>query len=169
MAARQEWNFTTDGEKNYNVVFEKNRYVSVNGSEPVKIAKIRAKENSVLENVYDVDLGDGQVAKLCVKKNQAALVYNGKDVNTGATHEIKDVPKWVYIFEGLYILNFFLIMGGALGVVVSMASMLASASIAVNKKMNTVVKILLCIILYVVVTIISYTVATGLTSLIEGL
>ena len=68
MANKREWNFT-EGENTYNVVFEKNKLISVNGSEPVKISKLKSKESNILEAVYDVDLGDGKVAKLCMRKS----------------------------------------------------------------------------------------------------
>ena len=163
MANKREWNFT-EGENTYNVVFEKNKLISVNGSEPVKISKLKSKESNILEAVYDVDLGDGKVAKLCMRKKEFTLVYDGKNVENGQPYEITNVPKWAFVFEVLYIVNFFLIMGGALGVCVSLIGAMVSATIASNKKMNGAIKILSCIGLYVVLTVISYFVASSLAA-----
>ena len=163
MANKREWNFT-EGENTYNVTFEKNKFISVNGSEPVKIAKIKSKESNILEAVYDVDLGDGKIAKLCMRKKEFTLVYDGKNVESGQPYEITNVPKWAFVFEVLYIVNFFLIMGGALGACVSLIGAVVSATIASNKKMNGVVKVVLCIGLYAVLTVISYFVASSVAA-----
>jgi hypothetical protein len=163
MANKREWNFT-EGENTYNVVFEKNKLISVNGSEPVKIAKLKSKESNILEAVYDVDLGDGKVAKLCMRKKEFTLVYDGKNVENGQPYEIINVPKWAFVFEVLYIVNFFLIMGGAVGACVSLIGAVVSATIASNKKMNNVAKILACVALYAVLTVISFFVASSVAA-----
>ena len=162
MANKREWNFT-EGENSYNVTFEKNKLISVNGSEPVKIAKLKSKESNILEAVYDVDLGDGKIAKLCMRKKEFTLVYDGKNVENGQPYEITNVPKWAFVFEVLYIVNFFVVMGGALGACVSLIGAVVSATIASNKKMNGVVKVICCIALYAVLTAVSFFVAYNAT------
>ena len=144
MANKREWNFT-EGENSYNVTFEKNKLISVNGSEPVKIAKLKSKESNILEAVYDVDLGDGKIAKLCMRKKEFTLV-----------------------FEVLYIVNFFVVMGGALGACVSLIGAVVSATIASNKKMNGVVKVICCIALYAVLTVVSFFVAYNATAALKN-
>ncbi len=156
MSKRKEWNFSTDGENNFNVVFVDNKYVSVNGGEEIKIQKIKAKESNMLEAVFDVDLGNGQIAKLCCLKKDVTLVYDGKNVETGAYYEITRIPKWAYVFVSLYVVNFFFILGGAMGICVGFICSMISSSIASNENKSMVARVISCIVLYVIVTLISY-------------
>ena len=155
MANTREWNFSTDGENSFKVVFEKNKLVSVNGGEAVKVAKLKSKDSNMLETVYDVDLGNGQIAKLCIRKKEATLVYDGKNVETGQEYVVTQIPKWAYVFVALYVVNFFLIIGGALGGAINMASAVISATIASNTKKNAAIRVISCIVIYVVVTALS--------------
>ena len=158
-----EWSFSI-GNKNYNVLFEKRKFISVNGEDAIKIAKLKSKESNILETVHDVDLGDGKVAKLCMRKKEFTLVYDGKNLENGRPYEITDVPKWAFVFEVLYIVNFFLIMGGAVGACVSLIGAVVSATIASNKKMNNVAKVLASVALYAVLTVISFFVASSVAA-----
>ncbi|MBR6149397.1 MAG: hypothetical protein IKQ44_13725 [Lachnospiraceae bacterium] len=159
MANTKEWNFSTDAENSFKVVFEKNKLVSVNGGEAVKIAKLKSKDSNMLEAVYDVDLGNGQIAKLCVRKNVPTLVYDGKNVENGQKYEVTQIPKWAYVFVALYVVNFFFIIGGALGGAINMASAVISTTIASNTKKNAAIRVISCIVIYVVVTAVSLVVA----------
>ncbi len=157
-----EWSFSI-GKQNYNVLFENGKLISVNGAEAVKIAKLKSKESNMLEAVYDVDLGNGQIAKLCIRKKEATLIYEGKNLENGQKYEIIQIPKWAYVFVALYVVNFFLIIGGALGGAINMASAVISATIASDSKKNATVRVIQCILIYVVVTFVSFFLASAIT------
>lgn len=160
MAKVKTWNFNTTDGTSVEVSLRKNTWISVNGGEEVHAKKIKNKEDSnAFETVFDIALPNGEVAKLFCSTTQKHLVYNGKDVNTGEAYEVEKIPGWEWVFIVLYIVNFALILGGALGAVVNLFAAAASVRIATRSKKSTGMKVLLSILLFVGVLVLSLLVA----------
>lgn len=71
------------------------------------------------------------------------LVINGKDCATGEDYSSPEkLPAWVYVFFILHAVN---LMNGVIGALLAIAGVSLTVSIASNKKLNTVVKLLLCL------------------------
>ena len=165
MANKASWVFSPDGYNNVNVVLDKNK-LSVNGSKPVKISKLRkGKESNSAEAVYDVDLINGLIAQLCVKNGNPVLVYEGRDVNTGNVYEVSKAAKWSWVFYILYIVNFVVLIGGAIGGAISGGMIALTIGISANKKNSTITNIIISTVLYLVVTVIEVLLAFSIISL----
>ncbi|MCR5415870.1 MAG: hypothetical protein K6E79_03640 [Pseudobutyrivibrio sp.] len=152
MAKTKIWNFFKADGTPVNVTLNKNRFVSVNGGPEMKLNTLKAPEGSFAEKVFNVPVGNGEYAKLCVKNNQV-LTYNGFNVETGEAYTPMELPKWAYVFVVLYVMNFFLVIGGAIGGAISAGFAFLTATIASDRKMSTGLRVFLCILLYIGVTI----------------
>lgn len=170
MAKTREWNIITETGESIRVTLEKKQII-VNGNTPIALKTAKSTESSILETVYDIPLGNGEIAKLCIGTfdGKYVLVYNGTDVETGLEHKIADVPKWIFIFVALYVINFFVVLGGALGGAIAMAALAASARIAANQEKSKAFRYIMCILIYVGVTIVSLIIAFGVGSLLNRL
>ncbi|MCR5508877.1 MAG: hypothetical protein K6F34_09325 [Lachnospiraceae bacterium] len=171
MAKVREWNFATNDGRNVKVAWEK-KNIRVNDGEPVKLTSLKSAESSVLETVYEIGIGNGESAKLCLStlngKNKI-LTYNGRDVETGMEHEIPVVPNWIYVFFALFIVNWFLIVGGALGVLINMGGFALCGKVASKQDKSTGYRVLMCAIIYVGFTLLGLGLAIGLRVLLDGM
>ncbi|WP_027208334.1 hypothetical protein [Butyrivibrio hungatei] len=158
MAKTREWLFNTSTGMPVRVTLNKNKLVSVNGSPETKVMALKSPESNFAERVFDIPLGNGEIAKLCVR-NKQVLVYNGRNVETGEEYKTIQLPKWVYVFVVLYIVNFFVLLGGALGGATSAIGAYASANISADEKRNTLTKVLFCVLLYLGISIVSFLLA----------
>ena len=104
----------------------------------------------------DLHLADVKPARLPVR-----------NVETGEEYTTIQLPKWVYVFVVLYIVNFFLILGGALGGATSAIGAYASANISADDKRPTSTKVLFCIGLYVVISAVSLLLAIAAHSALQ--
>ena len=159
------WNFNkADGSQ---VVIEliKNRRVSVNGGEEIALKNIKSGESNFAMKVFDIPVGDDEVAKLCVA-NKKILTYNGVDVETGKPYGPMKFPGWTYVFVVLYVINFFVVAGGAIGACLSMCGATLSARISGDNSMATGLRVTLCILLYVGFTIVGLAAAIGFSALL---
>jgi len=151
MAKTREWLFNTFEGAPIRVTLIKNRIVSVNGGPETKLTTYKAPEGNFAEKVFDIPLGNGEIAKLCLS-NKQILTYNGRDVETGQTYTAMVLPKWVYVFVTLYVVNFFAILGGALGGATSAIGAFLSARISSDENKSTGKRVILCILLYLGIT-----------------
>ena len=83
-----------------------------------------------------------------------SLVHNGIDCKTGQPFVEEVMPKWIWVFWAIYIADFFLFLGGALGGAINAAAAVVTGSIAMKKNTGTVVKVILCIVFCVIVTLV---------------
>ncbi|MBO4457573.1 MAG: hypothetical protein J5802_07630 [Butyrivibrio sp.] len=158
MAKNKEWIFTKADGTQTKVVLIKNRRVTVDDGMEMKIDNFKTPESNFMEKVYDIQLGNGEVAKLCIK-NKPILTYYGKNVETGEDYAPMKLPKWTYVFVALYAINFFIILGGALGGALAAMGATLSATIAAKNDKPTGVKATLCTLLYVAITAVSLAIA----------
>ena len=162
MAKEKIWNFQTEDGATVEVVMRKNRWISVNGGAEMNVKTIKdGTDSNLFENVFNIPLPNGEQAKLFVGMGQK-LVYQGKDVTTGLLYEAVEVPKWTYVFFVLFVLNWFVIMGGAFGAVASLLGAYAVYYVVCRTEKSNGAKVGLCIASYVGITIVSLLIVMAL-------
>ena len=64
------------------------------------------------------------------------------------------MPKWIWVFWAIYIADFILFLGGALGGAINAAAAIVTGSIAMKKNTSTGAKVIFCIVFCVIVTLV---------------
>lgn len=164
MAAKEMvWNFEVQNIP-YRIELKKNK-VSVNNAEPVKLTKLARKSN-LLETNYSMMI-EGKEAVLHIRQFGApVLSYDGRDCATGEEYIPRKVPAWAWVFIVLHVLDFFLLIGGAIGGVIQVLIIAAMASVASNTKKSTGVRVLVCVGIWLLSTIVQFILALGIASLL---
>lgn len=164
MAAKEMvWNFGVQGIP-YKIELKKNK-VSVNGAEPVALNKLTRKSNFIETN-YSMMI-EGKEATLHIRQFGApVLSYDGRDCATGKEYIPVKVPGWTWVFIVLHVIDFFFLIGGALGGALQVLIVAAMATIASNTKMSTGVRVLACLGIWLVSTIVQFIIAMGLALLL---
>lgn len=136
------WNFEAQNIP-YRIEYEKNK-ISINNAEPVKLRKFTYKNADILGQDWSIPL-EGTEAVLHIRAFRApVLSYNGRDCATGEEYIPAKVPGWTWVFIILHAIDFFLILGGALGGGIQAAVNMLIASVASNTKRSIGVRILMC-------------------------
>ena len=149
----QTWDVTINGITYHLVLIRgKKPAISINGEAPILLSKLK-KKTHVSEVEYYIALGAQTVVLHMIGGNnaQAVLTMNNRDCVTGAEYEVSKAAPWAWAFVALYILNFFFIVGGAIAGGCGFLSMAISA----DKNKSTLAKVMTCLIVYVIVTVIS--------------
>ena len=147
---KKEWNVEASGQL-FNVVLEKNK-IWINNKTLIKLNQLK-RSGSMVEYAYELPLGN-QSAILYMPGGKApALSMNGMDVDTGKPHIMRVLPAWAWIFTALYVINFLLIMNDVIGGAIAGACLVASNIIAADKKMTTGLKVMICVLMYLAVTV----------------
>ena len=73
--------------------------------------------------------------------------------------DIKNAPKWVWIFVVLHAINFFLIIGGAVGGALQGAVICFLVSVSSNQKKTTAVRVLSCLGIWIAATVVEFILA----------
>lgn len=152
----EEWNVNVGEGQGYHVILEKSK-LTINDDEPVKLTKFKSK-SGMLGVSYEVPLGL-QTAILYLYNGKATLTLNGVDCKTGQPYEPAKMPAWGWVFVVLYVVNFFLIIGGAIGGAISAGFAAISATVSANTKLSTVARVLICVGIYIAVTVVSLIIA----------
>ncbi len=163
MAAKEMvWNFEVQGIP-YRVELKKNA-ISVNGAEPVKLNKL-AKKSSLTETHYSMMI-EGKEAVLHVRQFGAVVLsYDGRDCATGEEYIPAKMPGWAWVFIVLHVIDFFFLVGGAIGGILQVFIVTAIAAVASNRKKSTGVRVLVCIGIWLLSTIAQFILAVGIASL----
>ena len=163
MAAKEMvWNFEVQGIP-YRVELKKNA-ISVNGAEPVKLNKL-ARKSSLTETHYSMMI-EGKEAVLHVKQFGAVVLsYDGRDCATGEEYIPARMPGWAWVFIVLHAVDFFFLIGGAIGGILQVFIITAIAAVASNRKKSTGVRVLVCIGIWLLSTIAQFILAVGIASL----
>lgn len=163
MAAKEMvWNFEVQGIP-YRVELKKNA-ISVNGAEPVKLNKL-ARKSSLTETHYSMMI-EGKEAVLHVKQFGAVVLsYDGRDCATGEEYIPAKMPGWAWVFIVLHAVDFFFLIGGAIGGILQVFIITAIAAVASNRKKSTGVRVLVCIGIWLLSTIAQFILAVGIASL----
>lgn len=150
----------------------KGRKFSLNGGQFEKLDNYKAQDSEFAISYYDIPVGNGEMVRIRQPRFASGVedvFYNGRDVLTGQAYEKIIFPKWAYAFVALYIANFLFIMGGALGGVAFAFGSCITFNICANSKNSTGKKVALSIGLYVLITVISFIVATALYGVISSI
>lgn len=160
MAAKEMvWNFEVQGIP-YKIELKKNK-VSINRAEPVALKNFKRKSNFIETN-YSMMLG-GKEAILHMRQFGApVLSYEGRDCATGEEYIPVKVPGWTWVFIVLHAIDFFFLIGGAVGGMLQFLIAAAMATVASNTKMSTGVRVLACLGIWLVSTIVQFIIAFGL-------
>lgn len=163
MAAKEMvWNFEVQGIP-YRVELKKNA-ISVNGAEPVKLNKL-ARKSSLTETHYSMMI-EGKEAVLHVRQFGAVVLsYDGRDCATGEEYIPAKMPGWAWVFIVLHAIDFFFLIGGAVGGILQVFIVTAIAAVSSNRKKSTGVRVLVCIGIWLLSTIAQFILAVGIASL----
>lgn len=93
------------------------------------------------------------------------LVYNGVDAATGEPYVPMKITPLAWVFIVLYVLSFFLVVGGALGAALDLIGVTYTFTITNDPKKSTGKKVLLCAGLFVLITAVGLAAAIGLRML----
>lgn len=164
MAANENvWNIEVEGVA-YKIEFIKNR-VSVNGREPVKLNKLKRTGNTWVTN-YSIPLQDKEAILHISSFAKPVLSFEGRDCRTKEVYEAVKVPGWIWVFIVLHALNFFLILGGAIGGAIQAMVIYPMISIAANQKKKTSTRVLICLGIWLLSTVLQFILALMIASLI---
>ena len=146
---QMDWDVEVDGVP-YKIEFNKNT-ISVNGNEPMKLKALRW-EQKFPDMLYYIPVG-GKEAILHVNKMGAvSLEFEGKDCVTGEDYVKAVMPVWAWIFVILHGINFFTIVGGAIGGALIALMFMLTTTVASNSKMTTTARVLTCAGIWVLAT-----------------
>lgn len=164
MAAKEMvWNFEVQGIP-YKVGLKKNT-VSINDAEPVKLSKL-ARKSTLLETNYSMMI-EGKETVLHMKQFGAPILsYDGRDCATGEEYVPTKMPGWVWIFIVLHAIDFFFLIGGAIGGIIQVFVIAMLASVASNRKKSIGVRVLLCAGIWLLSSIVQFVLAVVIASLV---
>ncbi len=164
MAAKEMvWNFEAQGIP-YRIELKKNK-VSVNRAEPVALNSFKRKSNFTESN-YSIMI-EGKEAILHIRQFGApVLSYDGRDCATGEEYIPPKMPGWTWVFIVLHAIDFFFLIGGAVGGMVQFLIAAAMVTVASNTKMSTGVRVLACLGMWLVSTVVQFIMAFGIALLL---
>lgn len=139
--------------------------LSINGAEPVKLNKLPRKSN-LLETNYSI-MVEGKEAVLHIRQfGTPILSYDGRDCATGEAYIPAKVPGWVWVFVVLHAMDFLFLVGGAVGAAVQFLVIAALASVSSNAKRSTGSRVLLCVGIWLLSTVLQFILAFGISFLL---
>ena len=163
MAAKEKvWNIEVEGVP-YRITFAKNQ-VTVNSAEPVKLGKLKKTGNS-WETHYSIPIADKEAVLHIKQFGAPVLSFQGRDCSTGEEYVPAKIPGWVWIFVVLHALDFFLLIGGAIGGALQVLVIGIMISVSTNQKKSTAVRVLTCLGIWLVSSIVQFILALGLLSI----
>ena len=153
MAANEMvWNIEVQGVP-YKIELKKNR-VSVNGREPVKLAKLK-RSGSTWETNYSIPIEGEEEAVLHIRQFSAPiLTYKDIDCSTGEQFVPLKVPAWVWIFVVLHAIDFFLMIGGAIGGALQAFVICLMVSVSAKKEKSLASRVFTCLGIWLLSTIV---------------
>lgn len=159
MAAEMVWNLEIQGIP-YKVELKKNK-VSVNNAEPVKLTKL-AKKSSLWETHYSIMLEDKEAVLHIKQFSNPVLSYDGKDCATGEEYVPAKMPGWAWVFIVLHLVDWFLLIGGAIGGAIQGIVIAALVSVSSNTKKSTGMRVLVCVGILLLSTVVQLVLALWL-------
>lgn len=105
------------------------------------------------ERSYQVPFPNGNLVVYMDMMGKRSLSLNGIDPVTGLKREPMKLPEWSWAFFVLYIINFFVLIGGALGAIMNIGFASATINVASDSTKKTSTRVLQCIAIYAAVTI----------------
>lgn len=116
----------------------------------------------MISDEYEFSIGSKTA--LLIMKNMTApqLVIDNKDCATGEEYVPVKLPKWSYIFIALHLINF---LNGALGALLAIMGIALTTSISNNRKMNTMVRVLLDLAILALAFVLTFGIAVFVASI----
>lgn len=152
MAAKQVlWNVEIDGIP-YKIELAKNK-ITINDGESIPLSKFKNK-SKVIYNEFNIPVA-GKEMVLYSGVTGTVLTMDGRDCATGKEYIAPVMPKWAWIFVVLYAVNFFLLIGGAIGGAISAGFAWMTISVA-SSRQTTGKKFFICLGIYIGITIIEF-------------
>ncbi len=160
---KQSWNVQING---FPYTIEASvKEVSVNPGETASFKKFK-KSGSMFDQIYEIPV-DGTSVYLHIDFfGKRTLVVDGIDCNTGEAFVPFKMPGWGWIFVILHAINFFMLVGGAIGGVLAVLMLGLTARIASNSKDKTAVRVWKCIGLWLLATVLEFIFAVFLVTLL---
>ena len=167
MAAKTySWNIVVD-EVSYKIELTKNK-VSVNGADPVKLNKFK-QQAKYPHMEYYIPVGSREVVLNIPQGKEPVLTMDGRDCVTGEPFEMVPMPKWAWVFIVLHIINYFLLIGGAIGGALAAGLSATSISIASNTKMSTGKRVGICVAIWLVASVLELLLAVRIGMMMSGM
>lgn len=165
MAKELSWNVESQG-ITHQIKFSKNQ-IYIDAMEGMKLKEFQSKKiNGHTEYAIPVN---GDTFYFYVNPYTApVLTHDGVDCKTNEPFVPTKLPKWIWVFWILYIIDFMLLCGGALGGAMNAGGACLSAAIASDKKKSTAAKVFICLGMWLVFTIIEFIVAFFATKALYG-
>ena len=150
------WNVNVDGMP-YKIEFIKNK-VFINNNDPIKLGKFKSK--SKFPNMeYHIPLGSKEVVLNVRSVGEPVLTMDGRNCVTGELFAFSSMPKWTWLFIVLHGINLFFLIGGAIGGACFGGLTVMTAAIATNEEMSTKKRVILCLVIWMVATMLEYILA----------
>ena len=161
MAKQKHWSIIID-DTPYEIDFYKNK-ISINGGPYSKLGAL-AKSSNLFHGANAVSVGDKMLMLHTQPMAEPVLTYEGLNCETNEPYTPAEFPKWGWIFIILHGINFFLLIGGAIGGILVALFLWPTAGIAMNKNKSTVTRVFQCIGVWLVATIIEFIIALFMIS-----
>lgn len=162
MAAKTHtWNINID-EVPYKIEFTKNK-ISINNGEAVKLNKFKSKSKFPSSEYY-IPLGNREAVLNIRPNGDPVLTIDGRDCVTGEPFTLPVMPKWAWVFIVLHGINFFLLIGGAIGGACFGGLSFMTAAIASDEKSSTGKRVGICVAIWLVASVLEFILALFLAS-----
>ena len=110
---------------------------------------------------------EGKEAVLHIRQFGAPILsYEGRDCATGEEYTPAKMPVWGWIFVVLHALDWFLLIGGAIGAVIQVLVIAAIATVASNTKKSTGMRIAVCAGIWLLSSAVQFVLAYWLASVL---
>ena len=110
---------------------------------------------------------EGKEAVLHIRQFGAPILsYEGRDCATGEEYIPAKVPVWGWIFVVLHVLDWFFLIGGAIGAVIQVLVIAAIATVASNTKKSTGMRIAVCAGIWLLSSAVQFVLAYWLASVL---
>lgn len=159
------WSINVD-ETPYEIQLQRNK-ISINNQEAMPLRKLQKKMH-LFETEYYFPIGAKQATLHCSSLGKATLVVDGRDCLTGNEYVPIKVPAWAWIFVVLHCINYFLFIGGAIGVALDLILITVTANISADKSKNIGIRVLLCTAVYIAATLFECILSGAIYNLIYG-
>ena len=141
---------------------------SLDNGDAIKLNKF--KHQSKYPNMeYYIPVGDREVVLNVIQGKQPILTMDGRDCVTGEPFELTKMPKWTWVFIVLHIINFFLIIGGAIGGALAGCFCMTTTMIASDTKMSTGKRVGICVAIWLVASVLEFILAVVLGMMMSGM
>ena len=160
MAKQKHWNIMIE-DTPYEIDFHKNK-ISINGGPYTKLGPLK-KGSNVFHGENGVFLDDKMLILHTQPLADPVLTYEGYNCETNELYIPAEFPKWGWIFIVLQGINFFFLIGGAIGGILAALFIWPTIGIAMKKSKNVVIRVLQCLGIWILSFILEFILAVLIT------